>query len=1130
MSKTKTFTPSQQNVIDFRGKNMLVSASAGTGKTTVMIERIVSLIEQGADISEIVVVTFTNLAAAEMKARLALKLSEKRNNPRIVEQLEKLDTASICTLHSFCSELLRNYFYVVDIDPSFTILDSATVSTLRKNTLDDIYAEYFTQKDEIFRRVYKIFATHRREENFKETLLKLYDFSRCLEDFATWYAKKRENFLEYSETNPVVSTIVSDIAQSANYYKSNLAKLAERADDEHLSYAEVLSYNAEQLGKIRLDTLEHALCDVYTLKLESIPSKKKNAVYSDIEESIRKNFSDLKKEIKDKFVDKYRNLCRGENIQTLWSETQQSVVYTDKLAEIIERFDQAFFEAKKQRGGVDFNDLEHLTLQLLSNDEALAEIKSRYKLIFVDEYQYTNPVQEAIISRLSQGDNLFMVGDVKQSIYGFRGCEPTIFVDKYQRYKLDGTGQVEELNDNFRSNSEILDFVNAVFNGIMTESFGKVDYEGTAQLRGNTPPTLKTPSTRVDLIMSCERQEREIESIYDITAENIGDEGVKQGELIARSIKQYVGMAYRDKEGNSLRIGYGDIVILMRSLTDKAIDIYNTLVAHNIPVSAGFKVEGFESKEVRDLLNLLRVIDNPYNDVYLVGACLSPFGGFSESELGHVRLDTEGRVPFYERLCSYAEKGTNVEIVDKIKSFLEFLREIRFYSRSASVCEIALKLLQKKDYHLYVQSLPNGGLRLNKLYAFIDSVKDATYAQSVDKFLAYVDESQNARTEEGLNSANTVRLMTMHASKGLEFPVVIIAGVETQFPFIRFSKPTVETNADIGIAIRHYNFDSMKVADTLGMVACGMFNTTKQREEEMRLLYVAMTRAKYVLNIVGTVTKDQLEALPKQPTRATTHLDWLLFALKNTHLGQDFGKIAVNVVETLQDINTEQQGDYLCEQTVSEEDVRRQLGFRYKYATETTMPTKLVSSALDKEYLDVTDDAQPEQTINVNNDRTFIGTAYHKVYQYVNYTADVEEIRQTISSLVNDGKIEQRFAEQLDVQLIYNTLNNPKLQELLKQGKVYHEIPFMLYAPYSQVAKDKRFNDEVMLQGVIDLLIISVDKATVIDFKYTSRSDLVERNYTAQLNSYKLAVKNICGIDDVSCYVLSIADNKLIPM
>ena len=1125
---SKKFTPSQQNVIDFRGKNMLVSASAGTGKTTVMIERIASLIEQGADVSEIVVVTFTNLAAAEMKSRLAAKLSEKRGNTHVLEQIEKLDSASISTLHSFCSELLKNYFYVVDIDPAFTILDSVTVSTLRKNTLDDVFSEYFSAKDDVFRRVYKIFATHRREENFKSTLLALYDFSRCLDNFSEWYKEKRVNFVEFSNDNPVIQTLLQDITQSVNYYQRNMQALAERSAMQALAYTDLFRYNADVLAGVRLDNLENAMNDLAKISLQPLPRKSKNSVFTEIEEKIRQDFKDLKDDL-DKFCNKYATLCRGEKLTTLWEETKQSTVYTDKLVEIVERFDELFFQAKKQRGGVDFNDLEHLTLQLLQAPETLAEIHSRYKLVFVDEYQDTNPVQEAIVSRLATPNNLFMVGDVKQSIYGFRGCEPAIFVDKYERYKETGQGCVIELNDNFRSNSEILDFVNIVFNGLMTASFGKVDYRSTAQLKGATLPSLKTPSTRIDWIRKEDCEKAEVDGLYDITEEVDFYDGVQQGELIAKRIKEYVGMAYHDKNGKAKRIGYGDIVILMRGLTSKAVDIYNALVSHNIPVSAGFKVDGFSSKEVRDLVTLFRVIDNPYNDMYLIGACLTSFGGFTERELGYVRLDTEGRVPFYERLERYAESGQNGELVAKIVSFLEFLRKIRFYSRSAKVHELALYVINERDYHLYVQSLPNGGMRLSKLYDFIDSVKEASYGQTVDKFLSFVDETDDKRADQGMSGGNTVRLMTMHASKGLEFPVVIIAGTESQFNFDNY---TVEKNADMGLAIRHYNFQNMRVADTLGATACGMFNKTKQREEEMRLLYVAMTRAKFVLNIIGTVSDKQLKAIPKLPTRAMSHFDWIFYAIKEQK--QELNPCAgleINVIDSLyDDDNPQEQTDYLCEQTVSVSQVQRAINYEYPFANQTLMPSKVVSSALDKEYLDVMEDPQAEHTLNVNNDRNFIGTAYHKVYQYVNYSANETEIRMLIDGLVKDGKIEQQFADKLDVKLIYDTLRNPDLQKLLKSGKVYHEIPFMLYVPYDQVAKDKRFSDEVMLQGVIDLLVLDKDKATVIDFKYTSHSDKVESNYTAQLNSYKLAVQRICGIKDVSAYVLSIEDNKLIRM
>ena len=1124
----KNYTPSQQDVINFRGKNMLVSASAGTGKTTVMIERIVALIEKGVDVSEIVVVTFTNLAAAEMKARLGAKLSEKRSNPRVLEQLEKLDSASICTLHSFCSELLRNYFYVVDVDPAFAILDDVTAANLKRNALDELFAEYFSKPDDVFRQVYKIFSTNRQEGNFKETLMRLYTFSRCLCNFGEWYAEKRQNFLNFSNDNPIVLSLLADVTQTVEHCRKNVLQIAERSRELGIAYCDIFARNAELMGQIPNDDLEQAIFSLCKLQLEPLPAKKRNVDFDEFELQVRKDYTDVKKDF-DALVTKYSELCRGERLETLWSETQQAVVFTDKLVELVQRFDEIFFEAKKQRGGVDFNDLEHLTLKLLHDEPTLNEIQSRFKLVFVDEYQDTNPVQEAIVSALATENNLFMVGDVKQSIYGFRGCEPTIFIDKYEDYKATGKGKVVELNDNFRSNAEILDFVNDVFNMVMTAGFGKVDYKETSQLHGRTTPILKTPSTRVDLVLAAAKTKREIDTLYDITAEAEVNVAVTQGEQLAKRIKEYVGMAYRDKDGNARRIEYGDIVILMRNLTHKAIDVYNTLVAHNVPVAANFKVDGLSTKEVRDLVNLFRVVDNPYVDVSLVGACLSPFGGFSEAELGHVRLDTEGRIPFYERLQNYAKNNEKSDLGWKIRKFLDFLQGLRFYSRSASVDEVVLRVLAETNYHLYVQGLPNGALRIRKLYAFVDGLKGAPYAQSVDKFLSYVDETDSSHVDEGVSQTNAVRLMTMHASKGLEFPIVFVAGLESQF---NFDNVAVEQNADMGLATRYYNFDTMRVADTLGATACGLFNKIKQREEEMRLLYVAMTRAKFALNLVATVTKEQLEGLPKLPTRANSHLDWLLIAVKEqTRLKRAIAGLEVNVVDGLGQQSEEQPSEsFLCEQTTDVEAIDKQLSYVYPYLVQTQMPSKIVSSALDKEFIDLTDEPQPEFTLNANADRNLLGTAYHKVYQYAPMNATVQQIKQTVDELVACGKIEPNFAEKIDVQLVFDTLHNPQLVELMEGGTVYHELPFMLYAPYDQVAKDKRFSDEVMLQGVIDLLVLKRDSAVVIDFKYTSRSDLVEERYSAQLASYKLAVERICGLTDVQTYVLSIADNKLIKM
>lgn len=1106
---------------------MLVSASAGTGKTTVMIERIASLIAEGADVSQFVVVTFTNLAAAEMKKRLADKLSEKSGDRRIAEQLEKLDNASICTIDSFCSELLRNYFYVADIDPSFAILDSVTVAGLRNNALDEVFKEYFKNDDPVFKKTYGIFASKRREENFKKVLMRLYEFSRCLPDFYPWYQQKRENFLNLaSPANPVTQTILADIRQNVQYFAATMCALAQEFAQDGIAFAEVCEKNAQILRSVNTDQLQTALDELATIKLVSLPARSKKTCSAE-EDVARENYRQFADEIK-AFRKKYETLCRGERTEKLFEETADSVQYTDKLVEILQKFEETFFALKKQRGGLDFGDLEHLALKLLRDEETLAAVRERYRYVFVDEYQDTNPLQEALISLLSSTSRLFVVGDVKQSIYGFRGCEPNIFLNKYRAFSENDTGRVEELNENFRSNREILQFVNDVFGCVMTEDFGKVAYRERANLSGNLAPELKTPSVQIDFVVKGERAEAEAEDIYDITAECDETTSATQGEVIANKIKRFVGMAYKDKSGSPQRINYGDIVVLVRNMKDKAVAIYNTLVQHNVPVIANFKFGGYANKEVRDLVNLLRALDNPYNDIYTVGACLAPYGGFVEDDLAQIKIATqEERVPFYTRMQMYVGSGKNDEICAKIDRIMTLFEQLRFFGRSATVDEIVLKTLEQTDFHLYVQGLPNGGLRLRKMYDFIDGLKGAAYAQSIEKFVSFLDETEDVSKEDGMGSANAVRIMSMHASKGLEFPVVIVAGTETNFVA---DYPPLECNNNLGLATKHYDFETMRVAATLGSAACGMFNRTKQQEEEMRLLYVALTRAKLVLNVVGSVKEKQLASMQKRASSANSHLDWILIALKQKYGNFCSAKTDEQIsVVWESSVQESAQAELMCEQLTDMQAVEKQLAYRYPYEKETEMPSKIVSSALDKEYID-SDPDSVEFVLADNNDRNFIGTAYHKVYQYAKFGATREEIRRTVEGLTHEGKILREYSEQLDIDLIFQTLNNPELKKMTEGCAVYHEMPFMLYVPYNSVADD-RFSDEVMLQGVIDLLMISNDKthATVVDFKYSSHSaEYLKKSYAAQLASYKLAVQKICGVQNVECYILSIAENKLV--
>ena len=1159
----KKFTTEQQQVIDFRGRRLLVSASAGTGKTTVMIQRILSLLEGGADISQFVVVTFTNLAAAEMKARLARELSNFGTDRRMVEQLEKLDNANISTIHSFCSELLRNYFYLVDIDPDFSILDNVTVANMKNDALEEVFEEYSQANDDLFRRVRKIFTRNRQEQCFRDTVFGLYEFARGLEDFGAWYASKRNNFVEYSPDNPVVTTLLADITDTLGYVKANFADVARRAAEEGVDVcADVCRQNASRCN-FATDELSQAVTNLATTTLLKLPirnKKKPMCVDQAIEEKLRSDFDSVYKTY-DELAKKYQKLFRGMSIETLWQQTVDSVAYTDKLVEIVQRFEEKYYAAKRQRGAIDFGDLEHLALKVLRNEEAAKEIGARYKYVFVDEYQDTSPIQEELVRALG-GADLFMVGDVKQSIYGFRGCEPEIFLDKYNRYKSGQEGTAIKLNQNFRTNKEIFEFVNGLFCYIMTEDFGRVNYATDAMLDGPNGRTVDLPSVLVNLVCLPKEEPPEVTGMYDITDVSAPDEGLSQAAVIVSNIKNYVGSTY-EVNGEMRSIDYGDIVILTRSLRGKAEAIYDALVEANIPVVANFKTDGYASKEVRDIVNLLRVVDNPYNDVYLVGICLSCFGNFTEAELGQIRLDTKGRVPFYDRLRAFRRDFPDSEITKKIDTLLNFVDKVRFFSHGATVCETVLYVLKLTDYALYVEGLPNGGLRVRKLYAFIDGVRDAAYGESVDKFLEFIDQSEDNAVEEGLGNVNAVRMMTMHASKGLEFPVVIVAATEGKFNLF---PERVERNVDMGVAINYYNFDNMRVSGTMGATACGMFNKTKQREEEMRLLYVALTRAKYLLNVVGNVTEKQLTELPKQPNKAISHMDWIASMLVSRYnpVETNGSKLTVVVNRDLPESKERATTERMVPQYTDLDKVLAQMNYAYPYTAQTGMPLKVVSSALDKEALAVleqadvqeeqaeqvlVDDYLPEGTpqtttksaphtaykptkkaMDEQAERNKVGTAYHKVLQYLPLDATEADVKALIERLVAEEKLEQRYADGVDAATVCAVVNDPTYKQIVASGKVYRELPFMLCAPYNKLVAGSNYTDEVMLQGVIDLLVVADNHAIVVDYKYTRHSDGVKKRYRAQLNSYRLAVEKIFGITDIDCYILSIADNKLVKM
>lgn len=1125
------YTPNQQQVIDTRGSNILVSASAGTGKTTVMIERIYQMISSGeVDIGNIMVVTFTNLAASEMKHRLATKLMSD-NRAGIASQLEDIDNCAISTLHSFCSDLLRNYFYVVDIDPSYTILDETTASALQQQALDDVLKQYYTDQDEVFDRLYAIFADNRKDIKLRQEILSQYDFASTLVDYQSWYNSCRQHYMTLdNQDNVLVSSLVQDILTNYHEVATLWRELGQLFDSYGMSKHAKDCYHNNAVLSINHQDIAGLITLIQGLELCSLSRVMSNSIPQGVDQqylmAIVKNTKDATKELQQRYA-----LFEGKSWQQLVQESVSTIQYTDKLVEIVLAFKSRYYQLKKQRATLDFADLEHLTLTVLQDKHALSQLQNKYKYVFVDEYQDTNAVQEAIISQLAKTDNLFVVGDIKQSIYAFRGCDPLIFLQQYNRYR-DGKGvdgKAIVLNDNFRSNRYILNFSNIIFSHVMTAKFGKVNYRQEALLKGEKEHICNTPIVNIDVIDNNRQEQQLADGIYDITAVTQDTNALSQGKVIAKRILSIVGSTIKLSDGTVKRISFGDIAILSRSMTAKAREIYNQLVKHNIPVVAPIKASDNVGKEIRDIITLLRVIDNADNDIYMVGCCLSCFGKLSESDLATVRLATNHiKGTFHQRLNHYLHNNVD-SISDKVSKLLQLIDKLRLVSQSACVDEVLLTLLTDTDYQLYIEGMPNGHLRTRQLFNYIDSLKDLYYAQSVDKYLQHIDNT-DSRLGSTVSGGNAVKMMTMHASKGLEYDVVFVVNCETAF---KIDHNIVARNKSMGMAIDHYDTDNMTTCNSVGRFCCDLSTTISAKEEEMRLLYVALTRAKYHLFVVTSGTK-LLATSPNKIVSANNHASWIFASLAGRYGQLEDGfcqdNISIKVWDNSSMLDTQQMDNssLLCPQSDNLQQVLDSINYQYPYRTAIDAPSKVVSSLLDARHMD---NAEQFKVVSVTTDMQHyadIGTAYHRLLEEVALASTLDTVNDTLARLVECGEIDKTIATSIDCNMVHRAINNSQLLEVC-QGKLYREVPFMHSVDYNQVA-DTNITDKVILQGIIDLLVISDNSAVVIDYKYISNSSNVRQRYYRQLHSYCLAVQQITGISNVDSYIMSIKDNRLIKM
>lgn len=881
-----TWTEEQKKVISLRNRNILVSAAAGSGKTAVLVQRILGRIldrEAPVDVDRLLIMTFTRAAAGEMKERLSAALEkalyEDPDNIHLQRQMTLIHTAQITTIDGFCSYIIRNYFHMIGLDPGYRTAEEGELKLLREDVMQELLEEAYEKRDPGFLRLVESYAPGKNDDSLKELVLKVYEASMShpfpgewLQECLQMYQVDNLEELYQTEWFRIFWQEVEENLREAKH-------LQEQAFDAcielhgPLAYAEALKNDREQIHILKEAAKERDYRKLQELgrQLEfKALSRKRDTEVDPAKKEWVKELRDQEKEILKDLCEK--RLCSDE--EELLDMVRLCREPLESLVQLVEEFQEKFARRKKEKNILDFSDMEHFALDILvtkkgdqlTPSQAARELSEKYEEVMVDEYQDSNYVQEMITTLVSgwagNKKNIFMVGDVKQSIYRFRLARPEIFMEKYRSYSTeDSQEQRIDLHKNFRSRSQVLASVNYIFRRIMGRDMGGIDYDSSSALYpGAVFPESSDEEFYKTQLLLVETDSEELE-------EEAGNQTDRELEAlaIAGEISAIVGRSQvLDKETGEYRPAeYGDIVILLRSAYGWAEPFREVLMSRGIPVYTASRTGYFSAQEVVTLLNYLRVCDNPLQDIPLTGVLHSPIVGCTTEELGELRRACpKGLV--YEILCDFVKEESGKEqgaLGKKLKAFLDQLEEIRDMAAYTPVHQLILHILKVTGYEAYVRALPGGSQRGANLRMLVEKAMDyeKTSYRGLFNFVRYIENLQKYEVDFGEvnltdGGKSAVQIMTVHKSKGLEFPIVFAAGMGKRFNFqdinARFLiHPELGFGADVIIP------EKRLMAGTFQKQIIRNVQKRESLGEELRVLYVALTRAKEKLYITGTVAK-----------------------------------------------------------------------------------------------------------------------------------------------------------------------------------------------------------------------------------------------------------------------------------
>lgn len=1164
------WTKEQERVIKSRNKNVLVSAAAGSGKTAVLSARIVDRIldrTHPIDVDKLLVVTFTNAAAAEMRERIARAITEALDedpgNTHLQKQTTLLHHAQITTYDSFCLYLIRNYFYKIDLAPGFRVADPGEIKLLQTDVLDQVFAEFYAEAAEDFTLLIEGFSGRRSDEPVRAMVLMLAQFagsypwesewlSNCL---APYEAKTAEELLSSNLMQTVLKLLQNRIRGLSDEL-SVCAELAGGPDGPQM-YAPVLLEEAEELREIA-ETEDFLLLGERIAARESkkLPPARGFAGDSELKDFIQVRRRKVK-EVLDKL---YRSFYAVQG-EALLPSLHRAGATAGVLVRMTERFLTVFREAKREKNLVDFSDLEHFALQILVDPDTkeptdVAESYRReFEEILVDEYQDSNYLQEAILGAIARQEdgrkNLFFVGDVKQSIYRFRLARPELFLEKYHAYEPDGLYEERiDLHKNFRSRAGILSAVNDFFFRLMGEDLGMIDYDAEAALNaGASYP--KNPEPPVRILLTDAEAER-------LKAAGEPDRVALEGRLIAREIKRLTanGSVTEEETGALRPVRYSDIVILLRSPGSTGDTLRDILSEYGIPAVVPTDTGYFDTTEVRVLLSLLAVIDNPRQDIPLTAVLRSPIVGLSDDALAKIRMEDRD-APFYE--CARMSERT-AEFFARLSDF----RDRAVYLRVHELIEYVLK---ETGYLDIVSAMPGGAQRAANLNMLIEKAiaYERTSYHGLYHFIRYIENIRKYQIDFGeadlaSGSQNAVRILSIHKSKGLEFPVVFVSLLGKEFNRSD-SREKLLIHPSYGIGT--FDIDGMRRTKqtTILREAIKALGETEDLGEELRVLYVALTRAKEKLILTGS-RKDaeaylaQLEKTARpgadgrlsyeQRIGASRLLDWIIAAACSYE-----NKYNVEFISPEEIVNTEKTEDLTTALTREafeewlralppiDDDLRARMDYTYPYAHEKDIRTKVSVSDLkhqamlfsegEAEALEWVEKTKRPRAVpsfasdgSEENRGALRGSAVHRVMECIDFatlpplweeTARVrlDWAKTALLAMKAEGRITEAMYELVRPELIAEFLGSALSRRMCaaaKRGELYKEKPFVMGLPAAEVYHLKS-EETVLVQGIIDVFFREGEEYVIMDYKTDSVKEaksLIDR-YRAQLTLYADAVE-----------------------